>query len=62
VKQAVLDSLRRYVNALRHGDTEVVDEVRRWVQQDTLGRRGHKDDPLQDPEISAGCSGTASST
>jgi transposase len=26
--------------------TQVVDEVRRRVQQDTLGRRGHKDDPL----------------
>ncbi len=25
---------------------QVVDEVRRRVQQDTLGRRGHKDDPL----------------
>jgi transposase len=26
--------------------TQVVDEVRRRVQQDTLGYRGHKDDPL----------------
>jgi transposase len=26
--------------------TQVVDEVRRRVQQDTLGRRGHKHDPL----------------
>ncbi len=26
--------------------TQVVDEVRRRCQQDTLGRRGHKDDPL----------------
>lgn len=26
--------------------TQVVDETRRRVQQDTLGRRGHKDDPL----------------
>jgi len=26
--------------------TQVVDEVRRRVQQDTLSRRGHKDDPL----------------
>ena len=26
--------------------TQVVDEVRRRVQQDTLGHRGHKDDPL----------------
>ena len=27
--------------------TQVVDEVRRRVQQDTLGRRGHKHDPLR---------------
>jgi transposase len=26
--------------------TQVVDEVRGRIQQDTLGRRGHKDDPL----------------
>src|SRR5215213_8652866 len=26
--------------------TQVVDEVRRRVQQDTVGHRGHKDDPL----------------
>jgi transposase len=26
--------------------TQVVDEVRRRVQQDTLGHRGHRDDPL----------------
>jgi hypothetical protein len=26
--------------------TQVVDEVRRRVQQDTLGHRGHKNDPL----------------
>ncbi len=26
--------------------TQVVDEVRRRVQQQTLQRRGHKDDPL----------------
>ena len=26
--------------------TQVVDEVGRRVQQDTLGRRGHRDDPL----------------
>lgn len=26
--------------------TQVVDEVRRWVQQEHLGRRGHRDDPL----------------
>jgi transposase len=29
-----------------HLGTQVVDEVRRRVQHDTLGRRGHKDDPL----------------
>ena len=29
-----------------HLATQVVDEVRRRVQQDTLSRRGHKDDPL----------------
>jgi len=38
---AVLDALR--VVKLR---TAVVDEVRRRVQQDTLGRRGHMQDPL----------------
>jgi transposase len=27
--------------------TQVVDEVRRRVQQDTVGHRGHKDDPLR---------------
>jgi transposase len=26
--------------------TQLLDEVRRRVQQDTLGRRGHRDDPL----------------
>jgi transposase len=29
-----------------HLGTQVVDEVRRRVQQDTLGHRGYKDDPL----------------
>ena len=29
-----------------HLGTQVVDEVRRRVQQDTLDRRGHRDDPL----------------
>ena len=38
--------------------THVVDEVRRRVQQDTLGHRGHKNDPLYK---SAGCCATASS-
>jgi transposase len=38
---AVLDAF----HVVRLG-TQVVDEVRRRVQQDTLGRRGHKHDPL----------------
>jgi len=62
VEQAALDPFRGYANAIRDGlpdavavldafhvvrlGTQVVDEVRRRVQQDTLGRRGHKDDPL----------------
>ena len=62
VKTAALDPFRGYANAIRDGlpdavavldafhvvrlGTQVVDEVRRRVQQDTLGRRGHKDDPL----------------
>ena len=62
VEQAALDPFRGYANAIRDelGDavavldafhvvrlgTQVVDEVRRRVQQDTLGHRGHKDDPL----------------
>jgi transposase len=62
VKHAALDPFRGYANALRDGlqdavrvldafhvvklGTHVVDEVRRRVQQDTLGRRGHKHDPL----------------
>jgi transposase len=57
-----LDSFRGYRNAIRDElpnaaavpdafhvvelDTVVVDEVRRRIQQDTLARRGHKDDPL----------------
>ena len=57
-----MDPFRGYANAIRDGlpdavavldafhvvrlGTQVVDEVRRRVQQDTLGRRGHKDDPL----------------
>ena len=62
IKHASLDPFRGYANALRDslGDavavldafhvvklgTQVVDEVRRRVQQQTLSRRGHKDDPL----------------
>ena len=62
VKTAALDPFRGYANAIRDGlpdavavldafhvvrlGTQVLDEVRRRVQQDTLGRRGHKDDPL----------------
>ena len=62
VEQAALDPFRGYANAIQHGlpdavavldafhvvrlGTQVVDEVRRRVQQDTLGRRGHKHDPL----------------
>jgi transposase len=62
VEQAALDPFRGYANAIRDelGDavavldafhvvrlgTQVVDEVRRRVQHETLGHRGHKDDPL----------------
>jgi transposase len=62
VKHAALDPFRGYPNALRDGlgdavrvldafhvvklGTQVVDEVRRRVQQEVLGRRGHKHDPL----------------
>jgi transposase len=62
VAQAALDPFRGYANAIRdelpeavavpdaiHAvrlATQVVDEVRRRVQQDTLGHRGHKNDPL----------------
>lgn len=62
VEHAALDPFRGYANALRDElpdavavldafhvvklGAQVVDEVRRRVQQDTLGRRGHKDDPL----------------
>lgn len=62
INQASLDPFRGYANALRDElpdavavldafhvvklGTQVVDEVRRRVQQDTLGRRGHRDDPL----------------
>ncbi len=63
VKHAALDPFRGYANASRDGlsdavavldafhvvklGTQLVDEVRRRVQQDTtLRRRGHRDDPL----------------
>ncbi len=62
IEHAALDPFRGYANALRDElpdavavldafhvvklGTQVVDEVRRRVQQETLGRRGHKDDPL----------------
>jgi transposase len=62
VEQAALDPFRGYANAIRDGlpdavavldafhvvrlGTQVVGEVRRRAQQDTLGRRGHKQDPL----------------
>jgi transposase len=62
VEQAALDPFRGYATAIHDGlpeavavldafhvvrlGTQVVDEVRRRVQQDTLGRRGHKHDPL----------------
>jgi transposase len=62
VEQAALDPFRGYANAIHDGlpdavavldafhvvrlGTQIVDEVRRRVQQDTLGRRGHKHDPL----------------
>lgn len=62
VEHAALDPFRGYANAIRDElpdavavldafhvvrlGTQVVDEVRRRVQQATLGHRGHKDDPL----------------
>jgi transposase len=62
VEHAALDPFRGCANAIRDGlpgavavldafhvvrlGTQVVDEVRRRVQHDTLGRRGHKQDPL----------------
>jgi transposase len=62
IKHAALDPFRGYANALRDHlsdavqvldafhvvklGTQVVDEVRRRVQQQQLGRRGHKHDPL----------------
>jgi transposase len=62
IEHAALDPFRGYANAVRDElpdtvavldafhvvrlGTAVVDDVRRRVQQDTLGHRGHKDDPL----------------
>jgi transposase len=62
VEHAALDPFRGYANAIRDElpdavavldafhvvrlGTQVLDEVRRRVQQDTLGHRGLKDDPL----------------
>jgi transposase len=62
VKQAALDPFRGYANALRDTlpdtvqvldalhvvklGTQALDEVRRRVQQEQLGRRGHRDGPL----------------
>jgi transposase len=62
VQTAALDPFRGYANAIRDElpdavavldafhvvrlGTQVVDEVRRRVQQHTLGHRGHKHDPL----------------
>jgi transposase len=62
VKHAALDPFRGYANAIRDElpdsvavldafhvvrlGTQVLDEVRRRVQQEQLGHRGHKDDPL----------------
>lgn len=62
IKVATLDPFRGYANAIRDGlpeaitvvdafhivklGTGMVDEVRRRVQQDTLGHRGRKNDPL----------------
>ncbi len=62
VTRAALDPFRGYANALRDAlpdaapvldpfhvvklGSQMLDEVRRRVQQDTLGHRGHKHDPL----------------
>ena len=62
IEHAALDPFRGYANAIRDElpdavavldafhvvrlGTQVVDEVRRRVQQDTTGHRGHKHDPL----------------
>ncbi len=75
VKHASLDPFRGYANAIRDElpdavavldafhvvklGTQVVDEARRRVQQDTLGQRGHKDDPCT---RSAACSAADANT
>jgi transposase len=62
VQHAALDPFRGYANAIRDElpdavavvdafhvvklGTQVVDDVRRRVQQHTMGHRGHRDDPL----------------
>lgn len=62
IEHAALDPFRGYMNAIRDELPDAVavldafhvvklagdalDDVRRRVQQGTLGRRGHKDDPL----------------
>jgi transposase len=62
ITSAALDPFRGYASALRDSlsdavqvldafhvvkvGTQVVDEVRRRVQQEQFGRRGHKHDPL----------------
>ena len=62
VEHTALDPFGGYANAIRDGlpdtvavleafhvvrvGTQVLDEVRRRVQLDTLGRRSHKNDPL----------------
>ena len=62
IEHAALDPFRGYANAIRDElpeavavldafhvvrlGTQVIDEVRRRVQQQTLGRRGHAHDPL----------------
>jgi transposase len=62
VEHAALDPFRGYANAIRDElpdavavldafhvvrlGTQIVDEVRRRVQQEQIGHRGHKDDPL----------------
>jgi transposase len=62
IEHAALDPFRGYANAIRDElpdtvavldafhvvklATQVVDEVRRRTQQATVGRRGHRDDPL----------------
>src|SRR5687768_18029571 len=73
VEQAALDPFRGYANAIHDGlpdavavldafhvvrlGTQVVDEVRRRVQQDTLGRRAGTNTTRS--IRSAGCSATA---